>query len=66
MTVTAFEVKSRPVAPSAATLTAVALGGASGYVIPNGPPGIGLVALGWVAAAVLWRIAPTPVRGGPC
>ncbi|MCU1590197.1 MAG: hypothetical protein JWP11_1453 [Frankiales bacterium] len=50
-------------APRPAALGAFGLGAASGLVIPNGPPGVGLVLLGLIGAAVLWRLSPVPVRG---
>jgi hypothetical protein len=50
-------------APQPAITIAVALGAAAGFVIPNGPPGLGLVLLGYAAAALLWWLSPVPVRG---
>jgi hypothetical protein len=50
-------------APRPALTVAVTLGLAAGWVIPNGPPGLGLVLLGYAAAALLWWLSPVPVRG---
>ncbi|MDT7571428.1 MAG: hypothetical protein QOE05_1602 [Actinomycetota bacterium] len=50
-------------APRPALTIAVALGVAAGFVIPNGPPGLGLVLLGYLAAVLLWWLSPVQVRG---
>lgn len=50
-------------APRPAITIAVALGVASGFVIPNGPPGLGLVLLGYAGAALLWWLSPVAVTG---
>jgi hypothetical protein len=63
---TAVAVPAAPTAgaaPRPAITVAVALGVGAGVVIPNGPPGLGLVLLGYAAAALLWRLSPVPVRG---
>ncbi|MDX6199132.1 MAG: hypothetical protein QOJ79_2283 [Actinomycetota bacterium] len=50
-------------APRPVITIAAGLGAASGFVIPNGPPGLGLVLLGYAAAALLWWLSPVPIRG---
>ena len=63
MTAIAVPTPGAAAAPRPAVAVALSLGAAAGFVIPNGPPGLGLVLLGYVAAALLWWLSPTPVRG---
>jgi hypothetical protein len=50
-------------APRPAAIGAFGLGAAAGFVVPNGPPGVGFLLLGLAGAALLWRLSPVPVRG---